>query len=134
MKNPFEKAPENPNSIPPEIMQRWKVMQQHLGDQTDLGRLQPVVAKIVGERIENSWKAWAKDSGQLFPEVTKDHAGREITRYSGDIKSAFAPWVQEPIRVKLGKAVNFRGRTYIEGRVPPDVQRSMWLVSHGFEE
>ena len=134
MKNPFSPPPKDENSIPPETLRKWKTMQSHIGDQTSIEKLQPVVARIVGEKIEADWQSWSRDSGQLFPEQFKDSSGRECTRYNGDIKSAFAPWVQEPIRVKLGKAVNFRGRTYIEGRVPPDVQRSMWLVSHGFEE
>ncbi|MHB1926907.1 MAG: hypothetical protein ACYCRD_06535 [Leptospirillum sp.] len=134
MKNPFEKKPQDENARLQEDLGRWKVMQSHLNDKTDLTRLQPQAARIVGERIENSWKAWAKDSGQLFPETFKDGSGRECTRYSGDIRAAFEPWNIPPLKVKLGETSHFNGRTFIAGQEPPDVRRAMLLAKNGFSE
>jgi hypothetical protein len=134
MRNPFEKKPQDENARLQEDLGRWKVMQSHLNDKTDLTRLQPQAARIVGERIENSWKAWAKDSGELFPEVTKDRAGREVVKYSGDIRSAFSPWVQQPIKARLSETVHFKGQVYIRGQEPAAVRREMALIRAGFSE
>ena len=134
MKNPFAPAPKDENAIPAETMQRWKTMQTATGDRTDLSRLQPIAAKIIGERIERDWHRWARDSGQVFAEQFRDPFGRECTRYAGDIKSAFAPWIQEPIKTRLAETTNFQGKTYIRGQEPPDVRRSMALVRAGFSE
>ncbi len=134
MRNPFEKKPQDENARLQEDLGRWKVMQTHLNDKTDLSRLQAPVARIFGEKIENSWKAWAKDSGQLFPEVTKDHAGREVVKYSGDIRAAFDPWNIPPLKVKLGEVTHFQGKSYLKGKEPESVRRAMVLAKHGFSE
>jgi hypothetical protein len=134
MKNPFAPQPKDESAIPTETMQRWQTMQTHLGDRTDLSRLQPVVAKIVGEKIENQWHQWARTSGQVFPEKFKDSSGRQCTRYLGDIKAAFAPWNQPTIKVKLAETTHFQGRTYIKGQEPASVRRSMALMKAGFSE
>jgi hypothetical protein len=109
-------------------------MQQHLGDRTDLSRLQPEVATLIGQKIEQDWKLWARNSGQLFPRETQDGMGRTVTMYEGDIKTAFAPFNQPTIRVKLAETTNFQGKTYIRGQEPPAVRRAMLLASHGFSE
>ncbi|MHB8372258.1 MAG: DUF2213 domain-containing protein [Thermoplasmataceae archaeon] len=44
-------------------------------------------------------------SGGLRSETFTDFAGRKCTRYFGDIKSAFAPWVQKTLKVKLNTAL-----------------------------
>ena len=134
MQNPFAPPAKDESTIPQETMQRWRTMQEQVGDKTDLSRLQPVVAKIVGARVERDWQSWARNSGQVFPEQFKDGSGRECTRYFGDIKSAFAPWVQQPIRAKLAKLTHFQGEVFIEGKEPPHVQRSMALIRAGFSE
>ena len=134
MKNPFAPAPKDENTVSPETLQRWRTMQSHIGDRTPLEKLQPVVARIAGEKIEASWHQWARNSGQLFPEVTKDHAGREVVKYSGDIRAAFQPWVQEPIKTRLSEVTHFQGKTYLKGNEPADVRRSMALIKAGFSE
>jgi|ACXJ01.1.fsa_nt_gi hypothetical protein len=134
MKNPFESPQEDQNAIPAETMRRWKVMQSHVGDKTDLSRLQPVVQRLVGERVERDWHRWSRTSGQVFPEQFRDSSGRDCVRYAGDIKAAFAPWVQEPLKVRLSETSNFQGRTYIAGKEPPDVRRAMLLAKNGFSE
>jgi hypothetical protein len=134
MRNPFAPAPENPNTIPPETMERWQTMQAHIGDRTNLKSLQPVVAKIAGEKIEASWHQWAKDSGQVFPEQFRDSSGREVTRYSGDIAAAFRPWNIPPLKVKLAEVTHFQGKSYLKGKEPESVRRAMVLAKHGFSE
>jgi len=134
MKNPFAPEPKNESAIPPETLRKWQTMQSHLGDRTDLSRLQPVVARIVGEKVENQWHRWSRTSGQVFPEQFRDSSGRDCTRYSGDIRAAFAPWVQEPLKVRLSETSNFQGRTYVRGQEPPAVKRAMLLAKNGFSE
>ncbi|EQD24188.1 MAG: hypothetical protein M1537_08485 [Nitrospirae bacterium] len=134
MKNPFAPAPKDENSIPTETLRKWKTMQSHIGDPTNIEKLQPVVARIVEERVERDWQKWARDSGQVFPETFRDHTGRECTRYAGDIKSAFAPWVQEPIKVKLAETTHYKGQVFIRGQEPASVRRSMLLAKNGFSE
>ncbi|MHB1285315.1 MAG: hypothetical protein ACYCYP_01925 [Leptospirales bacterium] len=134
MKNPFAKPQEDQSAIPPETMTRWKVMQSHLKDSTNLEKLQPQAAKIIGERIENTWHQWARNSGQIFPEQFRDSSGRDCVRYSGDIKSAFQPWIQDPLKCKLADLTHFQGKSYIRGQEPADVRRSMLLMKNGFGE
>lgn len=134
MRNPFSPPPKDENAIPPEVMRKWRTMQEHLGDRTDLSRLQPQAAKVIGEKIESDWQRWSRNSGQLFPETVKDHAGREVVKYSGDIRAAFQPWNQEPLRCKLATLSHFDGKSYIEGKEPAHVRRSMALIKAGFPE
>ncbi|KGA94450.1 hypothetical protein LptCag_1213 [Leptospirillum ferriphilum] len=134
MRNPFEKAPENQNAIPSETLRKWKTMQEHLNDRTDLSRLQPEAAKVIGGKIESDWQKWSKDSEQLFPEQFKDSSGRECTRYSGDIAAAFRPWNIPPLKVKLAEVTHFQGKSYLKGKEPESVRRAMVLAKHGFSE
>lgn len=132
MQNPFAPKPKDESAVSPETMTRWKVMQTHIKDSTNLEKLQPVVQRLVGEKIENQWQTWAKNSGQIFPETFKDSSGREVTRYSGDIKSAFQPWVQDPIKVRLPDLSHYKGQSFIKGQEPPHIQRAMLLERNGF--
>lgn len=134
MENPFKPAPKGETTVSPETLQKWRIMQGHLNDKTDLSRLQPTVARILGEKIENQWQSWARTSGQVFPEQFRDPFGRECTRYEGDIKSAFAPWIQEPAKVKLATLTHFEGKSYVRGQEPPAVRRAMALIRAGFSE
>jgi len=134
MQNPFAPKPKDESAVSPETMTRWKVMQTHIKDSTNLEKLQPVVQRLVGEKIENQWQTWAKNSGQIFPETFKDSSGREVTRYSGDIRAAFGPWNAPPIKAKLATLSHFKGETFIEGKEPPHIRRAMLLAKNGFSE
>lgn len=134
MRNPFSPKPKDESVIPQETMERWRVMQSHIGDKTNIEKLQPQAARIAGERIENSWKAWAKDCGELFAESFRDSSGRECTRYEGDIATTFQPWNIPPLKVKLAETSHFQGKTYIKGQEPPSVRRAMVLAKNGFSE
>ena len=43
--------------------------------------------------------------GKLFPEKITDFAGRVCTKYKGDIKAAFAPWVQRSVPFRVNTSL-----------------------------
>ena len=43
--------------------------------------------------------------GKLFPEKITDFAGRVCTKYRGDIKAAFSPWVQRSVPFRVNTAL-----------------------------
>ena len=103
-------------------------------DQAILKSQPPSVLKLVGPKIEAAFSSKARNSGELYPIEEKDFSGREITRYFGDIAKAFEPFVLPPAKIRLGKVVHFEGRPFLEGQVPPDIQRAMLLRANGFAE
>ena len=115
---------------------RWRQMASVTSatDRVILSTQPREVIELTGPRIEREFSLRAKDSGQLFPIEEKDHAGREVTRYYGDIAKAFEPFNLPTAKIKLGKVVHFEGRPYLEGQIPPAVQRAMLLRANGFAE
>ena len=115
---------------------RWRQMASVTSatDRVILSTQPREVIELTGPKIEREFSLRAKDSGQLFPIEEKDHAGREVTRYYGDIAKAFEPFNLPTAKIKLGKVVHFEGRPYLEGQIPPAVQRAMLLRANGFAE
>ena len=117
-------------------LERWKQMASVTSatDRVILSTQPREVIELTGPRIEREFSIKAKDSGELYPIEEKDFSGREITRYFGDIAKAFEPFVLPPAKIRLGKVVHFEGRPFLEGQVPPDIQRAMLLRANGFAE
>ena len=136
MKNPFTPPTSKEEKRFQQDLQRWRQMATVTGetDQAILKSQPPSVLKLVGPRIEREFSIKAKDSGQLFPIEEKDHAGRDVTRYYGDIAKTFEHFNLPTAKIKLGKVVHFEGRPYLEGQIPPAVQRAMLLRANGFAE
>lgn len=66
----------------------------------------PIIAdQIYADAQSAASSASLSPSGGLRAETFTDFAGRKCTRYFGDIKSAFAPWVQKTLKVKLNTAL-----------------------------
>jgi len=66
----------------------------------------PIIAdQIYADAQSAASSASLSPSGGLRAETFTDFAGRKCTRYFGDIKSAFAPWVQKTLKVKLNTAI-----------------------------
>ena len=40
-------------------------------------------------------------SGKLIPVITPDESGRPITRFVGDIRATFAPWMAPGVRCRI---------------------------------
>ncbi len=117
-------------------LERWKQMASVTSatDRVILSTQPREVIELTGPKIEREFSLKAKDSGQLFPIEQKDHAGRDVTMYFGDIAKAFEPFNLPTAKIKLGKVVHFEGRPYLAGQIPPDIQRAMLLRKHGFSE
>ena len=66
----------------------------------------PIIAdQIYADAQSAASNASMLPSGGLRSETFTDFAGRKCTRYFGDIKSAFAPWVQKTLKVKLNTSL-----------------------------
>ena len=91
------------------------------------------VQRVIGRQIEERWTKEARNSGELFPIHEKNEQGREVTRYEGDIRAAFEPFLLPSIKFELAPVVHYKGKSYLKSRVPPDVAREMLLLSNGFK-
>ena len=136
MKNPFSNGPSKAEKKFQQDLARWRQMASVTSatDRVILSTQPREVIELTGPRIEREFSLKAKDSGQLFPIEEKDHAGRDVTRYYGDIRAAFEPFNLPAAKIKLGKVVHFEGRPYLESQIPPAVQRAMLLRANGFAE
>ena len=136
MKNPFAPTISREERKFQQDLQRWRQMATITGetDQAILRSQPPSVLKLIGPKIESSFSAKARNSGELYPLEEEDHSGRDVTRYYGDIAKAFEPFNLPTAKIKLGKVVHFEGRPYLEGQIPPAVQRAMLLRANGFAE
>lgn len=132
MKNPFHVESKADKQYRQDL-QRWKAMATMTGptDQTILSTQPKEVIERVGPRIEAEFQVKAARAGELFPIEEKDHAGRDVTRYYGDIKAAFRESLIPAVPIRLSKVIHFQGRPYLEGQIPPSVQREMALAKIG---
>ena len=92
------------------------------------------VIELTGPKIEREFSLKAKDSGQLFPIEEKDHAGRDVTRYYGDIKEAFKPFLEPTIPCRIAKTIWHDGHPYLESQIPPSVQMARAMAEIGRSE
>ncbi len=117
-------------------LERWKQMASVTSatDRVILSTQPREVIELTGPRIEREFSLKARNSGELYPLEEKDFSGRDTVRYYGDIAKAFEPFVLPPVKIRLGKVVHFEGRPFLEGQVPPDIQRAMLLRANGFAE
>ncbi len=137
MKNPFAPTITKEEKRFRQDLDRWKAMAQASGSEVDRALLKsqpPEVLRLIGPKIESAFSAKARNSGELYPIEEKDFSGRDVVRYFGDIAKAFEPFNLPTAKIKLGKVVHFEGRPYLEGQIPPAVQRAMLLRANGFAE
>ncbi len=117
-------------------LERWKAMASVTGpaDQAVL-RTQPrEVIELTGPKIEREFSLKAKDSGQLFAVEEKDHSGRDVVRYFGDIKAAFAPFTLPSIPFEVSKVVWHDNVPYIASQLPASVQMARAMAEIGRPE
>ncbi len=135
MKNPFH-VENKGEKIFRQNLDRWKQMASITGavDQALLRSQPPEALKLIGPEIEKRFCMQTKDCGQVFPVEEKDHGGRDITRYYGDIAKAYETCTLPPVKIKLAEVTHFDGHAYIKGQEPPAVQRAMLLRKNGFAE
>lgn len=137
MKNPFNNGPSKDEKRYQQDLKRWSQMAEAIEDRAGLAvlRSQPKeVVRLTGPRIEESFNSKVKNSGQIFPIEEKDHMGRDVTRYYGDIKAGFAESLLPAVPFRMAELVHFDGRTFVKGQEPPGVQRAMLLRRNGFAE
>lgn len=117
-------------------LERWKQMASVTSatDRVILSTQPREVIELTGPRIEREFSLKARNSGELYPLEEKDFSGRDTVRYYGDIAKTFEHFNLPTAKIKLGKVVHFEGRPYLEGQIPPAVQRAMLLRANGFAE
>ena len=136
MKNPFTPPTSKEEKRFQQDLQRWRQMATVTGetDQAILKSQPPSVLKLVGPRIEREFSIKAKDSGELFPIEEKDYSGRDVTRYYGDIKEAFKPFLEPTIPCRIAKTIWHDGHPYLESQIPPSVQMARAMAEIGRSE
>ena len=135
MKNPFSIESKADKQYR-QNLERWKAMASVTSpaDRAVLQSQPREVIEITGPRIEREFSLKAKDSGQLFPIEEKDHAGRDVTRYYGDIKAAYAPFLEPTIPCRIAKTIWHDGHPYLESQIPPSVQMARAMAEIGRSE
>lgn len=136
MKNPFTPPTSKEEKRFQQDLQRWRQMATVTGetDQAILKSQPPSVLKLVGPRIEREFSIKAKDSGELFAIEEKDSSGRDVTRYYGDIKEAFKPFLEPTIPCRIAKTIWHDGHPYLESQIPPSVQMARAMAEIGRSE
>ncbi len=133
MKNPFAPTITKEEKRFQQDLARWRQMATITGetDQAILKSQPPEVLKLVGPKIEAAFSAKARNSGQLFPIEEKDHAGREVTRYYGDIKAAFSPFMEPTIPIKVSEVTWHKGSPYLRDQLPAWVRVERAMMENG---
>lgn len=134
MKNPFSNGPSKAEKRYRQDLQRWRQMAQASGNEADRAvlRSQPrEVIELVGPKIEERFSIQTKDCGQVFPIEEKDHAGRDVTKYFGDIKAAFKESLIPATPIKIAETVWHRGFPYIKSQLPAWVRAERAMAEIG---
>ena len=137
MKNPFAPTTTREERKFQQDLQRWRQMAAATGNEVDKALLRsqpPEVLRLVGPRVEHAFSAKAKDSGELYPIEEKDHSGRDVTRYYGDIKAAYEPFTLPSIPIQLSKVVWHDNTPYIASQLPASVQMARAMAEIGRPE
>lgn len=114
-------------------LERWKQMASVTSatDRVILSTQPREVIELTGPKIEREFSLKAKDSGQLFPIEQKDHAGRDVTRYYGDIKAAFSPFMEPTIPIKVSEVTWHKGSPYLRDQLPSWVRVERAMMENG---
>ena len=134
MKNPFAPTTTREEKRFQQDLQRWRQMAAATGNEVDKALLRsqpPEVLRLVGPRVEHAFSARARNSGELYPIEEKDHSGRDVTRYYGDIKAAFSPFMEPTIPIKVSEVTWHKGSPYLRDQLPAWVRVERAMMENG---
>lgn len=131
MKNPFDNGPDKAELKYRENLQKWEKMAESPADRAILRSQPREVIERIGPRIEAAWMEKAANSGELFSYTEKMPTGHEAVKYAGDIRAAYAHCTLRSVPFQMSKTVRFGDRTYLEGSIPPSIQREMAIARIG---
>ena len=78
-----------------------KLKDVRLDSISDSATFEILEREIYADAVSASASPAFLPQGKLIPEKFTDFAGRVCTKYKGDIKAAFAPWVQRSVPFRV---------------------------------